>query len=99
MYEAMKEFIHKGDGLRAENNNLKAWHQASYNNLQGVNTMARIKFQIGEQSMECEWDMSKDPLVILLSAEGNVSEAEHHEATLKASGAVTKVVDSNTNSN
>lgn len=99
MYMAMKEVIHSSDKLRVENNNLKAWHQALDNKLRGVNTMARIKFQIGEQTMECEWDMSKDPLVILLSAEGSVSEAEHHEATLKAGRAVTKVVDSNTNSN
>lgn len=50
--------------------------------------MAKVKFQMGDQEMT--WDMTTDPLIILLLREDNVSEAEAFESTCKSAGAVTK---------
>lgn len=43
---------------------------------------------MGDQEMT--WDMTTDPLIILLLREDNVSEAEAFESTCKSAGAVTK---------
>lgn len=50
--------------------------------------MAQVKFQMGDKEMT--WDMTSDPLIILLLREDNVGEAEAHESTHKSAGAVTK---------
>lgn len=54
----------------------------------------RIHIQVGD--LETTWDLSRDPLIILLTAEGNESEVESHESTLLSSKAVTKVKNSET---
>lgn len=51
-------------------------------------TKTQVKFQMGDKEMI--WDMSTDPLIILLCREENVGEAEALESTCKSAGAVTK---------
>lgn len=58
--------------------------------------MAKIHIQIGD--LETVWDSSKDPLVILLTAEGNEDDALDLVQTQHSSKAVTKVKKSNDDS-
>ena len=51
--------------------------------------MAKIHVQVGD--LETTWDTSRDPLVILLTAEGSDDEADKYVSTLEGNKAVTKV--------
>lgn len=55
--------------------------------------MAKIHVQVGD--LETTWDSTKDPLVILLTAEGNEDVAHDLVQTRLSSKAVTKVKKSN----
>jgi hypothetical protein len=50
--------------------------------------MAQVKFQMGDK--EVTWDMTTDPLIILLISEGHEGEADALESVCKSAGAVTK---------